>query len=217
MKKLRALILLLAAALSAPAFAGPGDDALNRFVNDVKTLSATFEQTQYDEHGEILSQRSGVFDLQRPGRFRWKYSKPYEQLMVCDGDKIWNYEPDLAQVTVRPANIVLKGTPASLLAQKGQLGDSFKIESGGKQDGADLVKLVPKNDGEQTSDFELIELWIAPNGVPKEMKFHDALGGITDVLFGGVKTGVSFDASLFRFAPPKGTEVVGADGNDAGQ
>lgn len=211
MKRLRSFLLLLCACLSAPAFAGPADDALKRFVDDVRTLSAHFEQTQYDEHGAVLSTRSGTFELQRPGHFRWSYDKPYEQLMVCDGDKIWNYEPDLTQVTVRPADVVLQGTPASLLAQKGELGDAFSIESGGQQDGADLVKLTPKNDKEQTSDFELIELWIGRNGVPSRMKFHDALGGSTDVRFSAVKTGVTFDAARFRFTPPKGTEVVGDD------
>jgi outer membrane lipoprotein carrier protein len=215
MKKMRVLLLLLCAGLSAPAFAGPADDALKRFVDDVKTLSAHFEQTQFDEHGEVLSTRSGEFDLQRPGRFRWSYARPYEQLMVCDGDKIWNYEPDLAQVTVRSADVVLQGTPASLLAQQRQLGEAFTVESGGRQDGADLVKLKPKNDREQTSDFELIELWIGKDGVPARMKFHDALGGSTDVRFSEVKTGVKFDGGLFRFVPPKGTEVVGDDARAA--
>ncbi|NGY06792.1 outer membrane lipoprotein chaperone LolA [Solimonas terrae] len=210
MKSLRAGFVLLGIGLSLPAFAGPADDALQRFVDGTKTLTAHFEQTQVDEHDEVLSRRSGQFDLARPGHFRWNYDKPYAQLMVCDGSKIWNYEPDLAQVTVRPADVVLKGTPASLLAQQRQLGDAFIIESGGKKDGADIVRLKPKNDSEQTSDFESIELWL-DRGVPMRMKFYDALGGNTDIRFSDVKTGVRLDPAIFRFAPPKGTEVVGDD------
>src|SRR3546814_14615262 len=109
--------------------------------------------------------------------------------MVCDGDRIWNYEPDLAQVTVRPADVVLKGTPASLLAQQRQLGDAFIVESGGKQEGADVVRLKPKNDTEQTSDFQSIALWLVA-GVPPRMKFYAALGGNTEVRFSEVKTGI---------------------------
>lgn len=210
MTSLRAGFVLLCACLGAPAFAGPADDALQRFVDGTKTLTAHFEQVQVDENNEVISRRSGQFDLARPGHFRWNYDKPYAQLMVCDGNKIWNYEPDLAQVTVRPADVVLKGTPASLLAQQRQLGDAFVIESGGKQDGADVVRLKPKNDSEQTSDFQSIELWLN-RGVPLRMKFYDALGGSTEVRFSDVKTGIKLDPKIFKFTPPKGTEVVGED------
>jgi len=207
MKSLRAGFVLLSACLSAPAFAGPADDALQRFVDGTRTLSAQFQQTQVDEHGEVLAKRSGHFDLSRPGRFRWDYDQPYAQLMVCDGDRIWNYEPDLAQVTVRPADVVLQGTPASLLAQQRQLGDAFVVESGGKRDGADVVRLKPKHDTEQISDFQSIELWL-DRGVPTRMKFYDALGGNTEIRFSDVKTGVKLDPARFRFTPPKGVEVV---------
>jgi outer membrane lipoprotein carrier protein len=157
----------------------------------------------------VLAKRSGQFDLSRPGRFRWTYDKPYEQLMICDGSKIWNYEPDLQQVTVRDASQVLKGTPAALLAQKSLLGDAFAVESGGQKDGADIVKLKPKG-GEVNSDFQAIELWLKA-GVPQRMKFYDALGGNTDIQFSNVRTGVKLDAALFRFTPPKGAEVIADD------
>ena len=206
MNKLFAAVALTLCCCAGAAYAGPADEALRRFVDGARTLTARFEQTQLDEHGEILAQRSGQFDLSRPGRFRWTYDKPYEQLMVCDGTKIWNYEPDLQQVTVRDASQVLKGTPASLLAQRSLLGDAFSVESGGQRDGADIVKLVPKG-GETNSDFQSIELWLK-DGVPQRMKFFDALGGNTDIVFSGVRTGVKLDVALFRFTPPKGAEVV---------
>lgn len=211
MKRGLCLALLCMLASVPRAFAGPADDALKRFVDGVQTLSAQFEQTQVDEHGEVLSKRSGHFDLARPGRFRWHYEQPYEQLMVCDGKQIWNYEPDLAQVTVRPADAVLKGTPASLLAQQRQLGDAFELESGGSQDGVDLVRLKPRGGEAQASDFLSIDLWLQ-RGVPQRMKFFDALGGSTEVRFSQIKTGVKLDPASFRFTPPKGTEVVGDEG-----
>ncbi|SEP78431.1 outer membrane lipoprotein carrier protein [Solimonas aquatica] len=203
MKTLRLLCLPFLLLCWPPAWAGAGEDALKRFVDGVQTLSAAFEQVQIDEHGAVLSRRSGSFELSRPGRFRWSYESPYQQLMVCDGQRIWNYEPDLAQVTVRDAAQVLRGTPAALLAQKSLLGDAFAIESGGAKDGVDLVILKPRGD----ADFRKIELWLAA-GVPQRMKFYDALGGYTDVRFSKVKTGVKLDAARFGFTPPKGTEVV---------
>jgi outer membrane lipoprotein carrier protein len=209
MNKLSAVLALCLSLVGAAAQAGPADDALKRFVDGAQTLTARFEQTQLDEHGEVLAKRSGQFDLSRPGRFRWTYDKPYEQLMICDGSKIWNYEPDLQQVTVRDAGQVLKGTPAALLAQKSLLGDAFAVESGGQKDGADIVKLKPRG-GEVNSDFQAIELWLKA-GVPQRMKFYDALGGNTDIQFSNVKTGVKLDAALFRFTPPKGAEVIADD------
>jgi len=196
--------LLLLSLFALPVFAAPGDDALRRFVDGVQSLSAGFEQVQIDERGATLSQRTGSFELQRPGRFRWSYDKPYEQLMVCDGNRIWNYEPDLAQATVRDAQQVLRGTPAALLAQKSLLTDAFAVESGGQQNGVDLVRLKPRG---EAGDFQKIELWLQ-QGVPLRMKFYDALGGYTDIRFRDVKTGVKLDAARFHFTPPKGTEVV---------
>ena len=211
MSDLRSLFAALSLLLALPAVAGPAADALRRFADGVQTLSARFEQTQLDEHGDTVARRSGSFELSRPGRFRWTYDKPYEQLMVCDGDRIWNYEPDLAQVTVRPADVVLKGTPAALLAQKASLGDAFVVESGGRQEGADVVRLKPRGDA-QNSDFQSIELWLQ-SGVPVRLRFFDAIGGNTEVRFTDIKTGVKLDAGRFRFAPPKGTEVIDSEQN----
>lgn len=202
--KIPRLLSLLSVFLMIPAAqAGQGDEALRRFVDGVQSLSAAFEQVQIDERGNLLSQRSGSFELSRPGRFRWSYESPYQQLMVCDGKRIWNYEPDLQQATVRDAEQVLRGTPAALLAQRSLLGDAFSVESGGSKDGVDLVLLKPRGD----ADFQKIELWLA-GGVPQRMKFYDALGGQTDVRFSKIRTGVAFDAARFSFTPPKGTEIV---------
>lgn len=210
MNALRIALVLLLSAFAATASAAPADDALKRFADTVQTLDARFEQTQFDERGEVVATRKGRFELARPGRFRWSYDKPFEQLMICDGTRIWNYEPDLAQVSVRPADVVLKGTPAALLAQRSLLGDAFAVESGGQKDGADIVRLKPRGD----ADFQSIELWLV-RGVPQRLKFFDAIGGNTEVRFLDVKTGVKLDAARFRFTPPKGTEVIDDDGATA--
>jgi outer membrane lipoprotein carrier protein len=205
---LRVLCVVCASLPWFSAQASTGSSAaLQRFVAQVQTLSAQFEQVQTDEDGEVLARRSGTVELSRPGRFRWEYSQPYAQLMVCDGSKVYNYEPDLAQVTVRAADEILRGTPAALLAQAGtDLGDGFRIEDGGRQGKTDLVRLKPKAD---EGDFRAIEMWLV-DGVPQRMRFLDTLGGATDIRFSAVRTGIKLDATRFRFVAPKGVDVIDA-------
>lgn len=199
----RSLGLVVASLTFAPAHATPADE-LKRFIDGVQTLSASFTQTQSDEDGKVLATSTGQMWLSRPGKFRWDYKTPYAQLMVCDGDKIWVYDPDLSQVTVRPAREALAGTPAELLSQQALLSEAFTLSDGGTEGGASVVKLTPKS---ADSDFKSIELWLAA-GVPRKMRFHDQLGGSTEVVFGEVSVGAKVDPGLFRFTPPKGVEVV---------
>ncbi|MEW6168595.1 MAG: outer membrane lipoprotein chaperone LolA [Pseudomonadota bacterium] len=204
MRSVRYLVGLLCF-VGAQAADAASESRLERFVTEVQTLSAHFEQTQYDDHGEVTARRSGDFQLARPGRFRWHYAKPYEQLMVCDGDDIWNYEPDLAQVTVRDAEQILRDTPAALLARGSDLEARFTITPAGSDGDAQLLKLEPKT---ADTDFGLIELWLRDSGVPERMRLHDPLGGTSDIRFSEVVLNAPITAQRFRFEPPAGVEVV---------
>lgn len=200
--------LLLAFTLMTPtAFAASAEDELRQFVENVRTLSGRFVQTQTDEHGEVVSSGAGEMAIARPGRFRWAYEQPYKQLMVCDGARIWAYDPDLAQVTVRPAGEALAGTPAELLATRARLGENFLIEDRGEQQGLHHVALTPKSG---QGEFKSIELWLS-KGVPQRLRFADPLGGTTDVELRELKVNVAIDDARFRFTPPKGVEVVEAE------
>jgi len=212
MKRFLPLLLL---ALAPAAFADPADEALKRFVDGAQTVTASFEQVQKDEKGKNVQTSSGRMWLARPGsaghgsgKFRWTYEKPYEQVMVCDGDKIWMYDPDLAQVTVRPAQEALSGTPAELLWRRATLSDQFKIEDGGAQGDMHVVRLKPKS---ADSDFKMIELGLR-GSAPAKMRFYDQLGGTSEVRFDDVQVNGKIDDAQFRFKPPKGAEVVEAGG-----
>lgn len=202
-------LALLAVALSPPAQADARAE-LQRFIDGVQVLEARFEQKQTDEDGAVTATSSGTMAIARPGRFRWDYQAPYAQLMVCDGRKIWLYDPDLAQVTVRPAAEALAGTPAALLSQGGALAESFTLEDAGRDGEASVVRLTPKS---ADSDFRAIELSLRA-GVPQRMTFFDQLGGTTEIRFSELRSGGRVDESRFRFVSPPGVEVV--DGTAAG-
>lgn len=203
------VVLLLAFSIGGPAFAA-GEDAaraaLNRFIEDVRGLDGRFVQTQTDEFGELISSGEGRVSIQRPGKFRWEYEKPYQQLMVCDGDRIWAYDPDLSQVTVRPAGEALAGTPAELLSRGAKLSDSFSISEAWVAEGLQHVKLTPR---QPQGDFSAIEMWL-DEGVPRRLRFSDPLGGQTEVVLLDLKVNSPLDAERFTFTPPAGTEVVEA-------
>lgn len=203
---LRILAMLALVFAGMNAHASTARESLQSFLMDVQTLSASFTQVQRNDDGQVLATSSGRMWLSRPGRFRWSYEKPYAQLMVCDGDRLWSYEADLAQVTVRSAKSVLVGTPAALLAQQTTLDASFRIVEG--KAGSGVVRLLPKS---PDSDFKSIEL-LMKNGVPQRMKFFDQLGGTSTVTFSRIETGQPLEDSLFRFRAPKGVEVIETDG-----
>lgn len=201
--------LVLAAGMPA-ARAASAEEELKAFVENVRTLSGSFVQTQVDEHGELISSGAGMVSISRPGRFRWSYDQPYEQLMVCDGQTIWVYDPDLKQVTVRPAGETLAGTPAELLAQKARLAENFTTRDLGEKQGLRVVSLEPKS---EQSDFKSIELWLK-QGVPQRLRFSDPLGGSTEVELRDLEVNTPLDERQFHFTPPKGVEVVeGAAGS----
>ncbi len=198
---------LLAAALlsfASLAQAESAEAALARFLDGVTSYQASFTQLQTDERGMKIQSSTGTMALSRPGKFRWQYNAPAEQLIVTDGSKLWLYDQDLKQVSIRPAEEALQGTPAALLSQKKTLTETFNVSDEGDADGVKKLKLVPKS---KESDFQDVSLWLK-SGAPVRMVFRDTLGGSTDITFSQGKTNTKLDAGLFRFTPPKGVEVI---------
>ncbi|MCX7061409.1 MAG: outer membrane lipoprotein chaperone LolA [Nevskia sp.] len=216
MSRLSKLLLSIPLCVMPVVQADSAQDTLKRFVDGVQTFDARFDQTQTDERGTVTARSSGRFLLSRPaagaksdiGRFRWAYEKPYEQLSICDGTKLWAFDPDLNQATVRNAKSALAGTPAALLSQRGGLTDAFVVQDGGSDGDARVVRLLPKA---KDSDFKSIELSIDKAGAPLRMRFQDPIGGSSEVKFSTVATNKPIDAAQFQFTPPKGTEVVDGD------
>lgn len=182
----------------------PAVQALQRFYHDVHTFHARFHQVQRDDSGAVMQQSSGRFTIERPGRFRWIYEKPYRQTIVSDGQTLWTYDKDLAQVTERPVGTALKGTPAQLLSGGEGLHQAFSMKGQGDQNGLSWVQLTPKSN---QGDFKSVRLGFR-NGQLAAMILHDSLGDISHITFSDVRVNASVAEGIFHFHAPKGVEVV---------
>jgi outer membrane lipoprotein carrier protein len=201
----RAGAILLLAVLCAPAAAGTGLERLRAFLDGLDTLRAEFRQVLVDERGEALEEAAGSVLLARPGRFRWDYVEPYRQLIVADGQQLWLYDPDLAQVTVRPQAGALDATPASLLASRRPVDEVFVIEElGVDAEGVAWLALEPREAG---SSFESIRVGLNAGGGLR-MRLVDGFGQTTDLAFLDVQRNPSVAEERFRFTPPEGVDVI---------
>jgi len=149
----KALLLLFLYALASPAFAGDGPERLRAFHEQVRSLRAEFQQSVFDEDARPLDDASGMVYIQRPGRFRWDYTEPYPQEIVGDGEKVWIYDSDLEQVTVRPLGDALGDTPVMLLSSDRPVEQSFDVRAIEGPDGYEWAALTPL--GEQLSFTEI--------------------------------------------------------------
>jgi len=203
---------LLSAWLFAPAALAQGGDAVSRvdaYLATVNTLSAEFSQVVRNRDNQVVERASGRLSLSRPDRFRWDYEKPYLQTIVADGTRLWLYDSDLEQVTVRALEQGLGSTPAMLLSGSGKVGDAFVSSAVQRQGDWTWSRLVPKQQG---SDFEQVSLAFDRKGELAAMELRDKLGQTTVIEFGALKRNVPLDQRLFRFEPPPGADVIGRAG-----
>ncbi len=203
---LRFRLLLLAALLlpTSPAMAS-GLDALRNFISGTTSAQGKFEQKVYDRKAKLTQESSGTLAFQRPGRFRWTYAKPYAQLIVGDGAKVWVYDEDLNQVTVRRLDRALGSTPAALLAGSDEIERAFKLAEGGTRDGLEWVEAVARG---SESNFDTIHMGFSVSGL-EVMELADSFGQKTVLKFISLRRNPKLDAVLFKFVPPKGADVVG--------
>ena len=107
------------------SFAADSIARVDAYLATLSTLTADFVQVVQDKQGQVTERAAGTLSISRPNRFRWDYQQPYVQTIVADGKKLWLYDPDLEQVTVRSLEQGLGATPAMLLSGSGKVGDAF--------------------------------------------------------------------------------------------
>jgi len=201
---MRSLMIILAFWLAGTAHAG-GIDRLKAFVAGARTAEAEFAQTVSDRNGRVVQQASGTMAFSRPGKFRWDYTQPYEQAIVGDGSKLWLYDADLDQVTVKPLSEALSGTPAALLAGNQAIEKYFSLRNAGTAGGLEWLEATPRS---KDTTFERIRMGFRGNTLA-QMELIDQLGQRTTLTFTNFSRNPAIPASRFRFSPPKGADVIG--------
>lgn len=199
---MRTILFML---LLAPVIAGAaGTEALKAFLGQTQTLKARFAQMVLDRNLRPLQQAQGVMQFSRPGKFRWDYTKPYEQTIVGDGSRLWIHDKDLNQVTVRKLDRALGASPAALLAGSNDLERDFTLSDSGMQNGLDWLEAVPKS---RDTVFERVRMGFGKAGL-EAMELRDQFGQVTVITFADVERNPRIAAEVFRFTPPPGADVI---------
>lgn len=210
----RVLLCALLALMSGHALAqeiastDAGYQKLNVFMQGLKSMEADFVQTLQDSRGQVLEKSSGTLVIKRPNQFRWDYLKPHPQIIVSDGQRLWLYDQDLEQVTVRRLEQSLAGTPASLLSGSEDLRSSFEVERVEELRGWSWISLSPKR---TDTDFKSVRLGLRKDQLGY-MELTDKLGQTTLLEFSKFKRNPALSETRFKFTPPAGVDVIGNQG-----
>jgi outer membrane lipoprotein carrier protein len=198
------LLVAMIFSLSAPAVAGAVEE-FRVFTTQTKSARGDFTQVVVDRTGKVLREASGTFSLARPGKFRWSYVKPYTQLLVGDGQKVWVYDTDLNQVTIRAMDQTLSATPAALLSGSQDFEKVFAVEELPPGDGLTWLAAKPK-----AADSGLESARIGFNkGILQKLEFVDSFGQRTIITVSKFEKNPALSADNFKFTPPKGADVIG--------
>ncbi|MFK8028344.1 MAG: outer membrane lipoprotein chaperone LolA [Gammaproteobacteria bacterium] len=191
---------------STQCFAQTTEEKLYESLRDLTSLKANFFQQVVDSEGEIIQEAKGIFELKKPGRFRWHYDPPYSQQIIADGKNLWLFDLELAQATVQPIEKALGSAPIILLTDLKPLSDDFEIREMPESFGLDWVALVPRI---QDTEFYRVEIGLDGN-VIREMKLHDHFDQKTIIRFSEINTSANLPASRFEFSIPDGVDVIGS-------
>jgi len=202
------LLLTIIYGLPSPAFAQSAEKRLNDALANLDNLTADFKQTVLDDDKKIVQQSSGKVAIQRPGKFSWIYTTPYEQQIIADGKELWIYDVDLDQVTVKPMTTGLASAPIMILMRNSKLGSEFNISEVGQRKFLYWVELEPKS---QDMDYTNVYIGIE-DGVVKAMELRDKFGQSTQIVFENLRLNVVHNPKTFKFVPPKGVDVFGVGG-----
>jgi outer membrane lipoprotein carrier protein len=190
-------------AAAAPVWAADGTDTLRDFVRDVKSGKAAFTQTVTSTDGARKKVSSGQFEFSRPNRFRFQYTKPFEQLIVADGAKVWIFDPDLNQASSRALSKAIGNTPAALLAGT-SLDADFLLAPQPAADGLQWALATPKvKDG----PFQSMRVGFRGSELAA-VEILDSFGQRSRLVFDGFVPNPAIAADRFRFVPPAGADVI---------
>lgn len=200
------VIAAIAATLFSLAAMATAREDLTAFTRDLKGLDGQFSQKVYDANGKLKESTSGRVAMSAPRLFRWEYVKPHPQLIVADGKKVWVYDPDLQQVTVRAQGVEEQNSPLAALIDPRKLDQDFMIKEAGSEGGLNWLVLTPRN--QDQASFESARLGFGQAGLA-QMQVVDALGQRTEIAFSAWQRNPGFARDTFTYTPPKGVDVIG--------
>lgn len=207
MRELIRLAVILLLPLVAHGAPGPGREALDRFLTELQTLQAKFEQSVLDTENAMTGQMHGLFLLQRPGRFRWDYVAPTKQIILADGRDVWIIEEELKHVTRHLQRWALRGTPAAFMITDAQLEDDFEVIEIGERLGMQWLELIPRD---PESDFNRVLLAFDGEEL-RQMELNDKFGQISRFRFYDMHRNVPIDPELFVYQGADDWDVLNAD------
>jgi len=176
-------------------------EKLKTFIAATHSAQANFTQVVQDQNGKRMQSASGVMQFQRPGRFRWTYQKPYEQIIVGDGAKFWLYDKDLNQVSVKKLDAALGSSPAALLAGSNEIERGFVLKEAGSREGLEWLQAAPKA---QDSSFSAVLMGFDADAGLVAMELNDTFGHKTVLRFTSMQRNPRVSAQQFQFTPPAG-------------
>ena len=197
----------MACLMAVPGFASASAlEQFKTFVNSTKAAKGEFTQRQVktmDGAAKVANTSSGTFLFARPGKFIWTYQKPYEQLLQADGEKLYIYDKDLNQVTIRRLGDALGSSPAAILFGSNDLEKNFTLKDAGERDGLEWLEATPKT---KDTTFERILIGLK-DGVPQAMELRDSFGQVSQLTFKKFEKNSPMKPDQFRFEVPKGADV----------
>ena len=199
------LFAVLIMAASLPLHAQTARQQFDTFARGLQTASAAFQQVVTGPNGEKVQTAQGRLQMKSPNLFRWEYSKPDVQLIVADGRKIWVYEPDLKQVTVKPQDALNQDSPLSVLSSPEALGRFYSASELPAKQGIRWLQLMPKRP--ESSPFDRAWLGFYGNGL-RSMRLFVNLGQVSEFTFGTWTRNAAIAGEHFRFTVPKNVDIV---------
>ena len=211
MRYLIVLVVMLGSLASPARAADAAAEAAQRLTAALKNLdniSAEFKQTLLDEDKNIVQQSRGTMALQRPGKFAWIYTEPFEQRIIGDGSELWIYDVELEQVTVKPMDAGISNAPIMILMKQTDVTQQFDVSEVGQRKFLYWVELKP-----HASDLEYSSIFIGlEDDSVRAMELQDQFGQSTQIVFENMRVGVVHNPATFKFVPPEGVDVFGVGG-----
>jgi outer membrane lipoprotein carrier protein len=205
MKTIRSLAAIAVLGLSPTlVLAASAQEQLRAFVSTVTSATGSFSQYTVNDQGRTQPAQTGVFSFQRPGKFKWAVQKPYEQLVISDGRQVFQYDPDLAQVTERKVDAAIGTSPAAILFGSGSLEQSFDVSALPAKDGVDWLRAKPRT---ADAGFSRVDIGMK-NNLPVRVELLDSFGQTTRVDLSAIQANPQLPAKEFQFTAPKGVDVV---------